>query len=83
VIVSSIINIYWDAQDDQWRVEFHEEPPGWRNLEFGPFAHPGEARNWIAQAISAPLPAPENWKKTEVPGLRVEYHCTIHNEVPA
>lgn len=81
--VPTTITIYQDAEDKQWRIEFHEDEPGTRHLEFGPYKTPADARAWIAEAVTVPLPATEDWTRTDVPGLRVEFTCTIQNEVPA
>lgn len=82
--VTTSITIWQDlAGDHKWRVELLEEQPGTRNLEFGPFDQPNEARAWIAEAVTVPLPDSDEWERTDTPGLRIEFHCVINNEVPA
>lgn len=82
--IETTLTIWQDlAGDHKWRIEFTEEAPGTRNLEFGPFDQPNKARAWIAEAVTVPLPDPADWERATVDGLRDEFTCTIDNEVPA
>ena len=77
------ITIWQDlAGDNKWRVEFLERSPGTRQLEFGPFDLPNEARGWVQEAVAVALPEPDQWQRTIVNGLRDEFSCLIENEVP-
>jgi len=77
------ITIWQDlAGDQKWRIEFTETEPGTRNLELGPFDQPNEARAWIQEAVTVPLPEPSKWVRSTVEGLRDEFWCLIDNKVP-
>lgn len=82
--VPTNITIWQDLNgDQQWRVEFIEEAPGTRQLQFGPFDHPVTAREFTALSVTVPLPDPSQWDRNTVEGLREEFSCHIENEVPA